>query len=246
MTTRDATLAGPAPGAHERLGVWPFPPGPTARIAYGAARVPTPGAALAHGPDLLVERGRILRLNDEGFALPAPSPGEPARTAQERLADHLRRLSGGWNGQAARFIEGYLAYLRAVVAANRPRIAERLRPLAGLFTPEDVLYSAPLPLPRAWLPLAEDGGALPCPVDMLLWHGEAAQAVLFVPSALTPGAERRRRERLAAAGIGLYLFGAAELARPSAFADLLGETGGGFWRDEPLPIAPGAPPLPAF
>ena len=246
MTTGITTSAKAAPGAPQSPAAWPFPAGPTARIAYGAERVPAEAAALARLPALSLTPGRMLRLNAEAFMLPSPSPGEPARTPDERLADHLRRLSGGWNGNAARFIEGYLAHLRAVIAAHRPAIEERLRPLAGLFAPADVLYSAPLPLPRALLPLADDGGAVPCPVDMLLWLGDAAKAVLFAPTPLTPGAERRRRERLAAAGIGLHVLGAADLARPSAFADLLGAAGGGFWRDEMLPVAPGAPQLPDF
>lgn len=200
--------------------------------------------ALARLPSVLVEPGRMLRLNSEAFDMPRPAPGPPS--LEQRLADHLRHLSGGWNGSAVRFIDGYMAHLRTVIDAKRPAIAERLEPVAGLFAPEDVLFSAPLPLPRALLPLADDGGTVPCPVDMLLWLGDAARAVLFAPSTLTPGAERRRRERLTAAGIGLCVMGPADLARPAAFADLLGESGRTFWRDEILPVAPGAPRLPHF
>lgn len=246
MTTPTATLAATGACAPVGLRAWPFPDGSSARIAYGAERAVADPRALARLPSVLAEPGRMLRLNCEAFELPLPAPGQPSLTVEQRLADYLRQLSGGWNGSAARFVDGYMAHLRTVIAANRPAITERLGSLAGLFAPEDVLFSAPLPLPRALLPLADDDGAVPCPVDMLLWLGDAAQAVLFTPSTLTPGAERRRRERLTAAGIGLCVMGPADLARPAAFADLLGEGGRTFWRDEILPVAPGAPRLPDF
>ncbi|MBS7534047.1 hypothetical protein KHC28_10300 [Ancylobacter sonchi] len=215
-----------------------------ALVFYGVDRAP---ADPSRFDDLLRMRllpGEVLRLNDEAFDLPPPAIGQEKVATDLRLAEHLKRLAGGWNRSAAQFIGGYVAHLHAVIAAHREEVAERLRPMAGLFAPEDVLYSAPLPLPRALLPLDDGGGAVP--VDMFFWLGGRAEAVLFTPSPLLPTAERRRRERLAAAGIGVTVLAAADLAKPDAFADLLGERGNDFWRDEVFPVAPGAPRLPDF
>jgi hypothetical protein len=212
-------------------------------IAYGADKA----SASANFPRVPLHPGELLRLSSEHFDLPAPAIGQESVPVDIRLADHLKRLSGGWSRAASLFIDGYFAHLREVIAAHQAEIAARLAPMAGLFAPEDVLYSAPLPLPRALLPLANDeGGADQVPVDVLFWLGDEAKAVLFAPSPLTPGAERRRRERLESAGIDLRVLTARDLENGETYAALLGEKGGAFWRDEVLPIAPGAPRLPAF
>ncbi|MCJ8141832.1 hypothetical protein MKI84_02790 [Ancylobacter sp. A5.8] len=211
-------------------------------VAYGAEKAPATGS-LDSLPWVPVHPGELLRLSDEALDLPAPAIGQENTPTDMRLAEHLKRLAGGWNRSAGLFIDGYFAHLRSIIASHREEIGERLDGMAGLFVPEDVLYSAPLPLPRAVLPL-EAGGHVP--VDMFLWLGETAVAVLFAPSALLPAAERRRQEQLAAAGITVRMITGADLARPGIFAELLGERGNGFWRDELLPIAPGAPRLPSF
>jgi hypothetical protein len=220
-------LAGSAP--------WPVP--------YGIDKMPAGAASLDRFPRLLLHPGKALRLNDEAFELPPPAIGQEAVSTDIRLTDHLKRLSGTWNRPATLFIDNYFDHLRQVVAAHRAAIEQHLAPMAGLFAPEDVLYSAPLPLPRA-LPPLPDGESLM--VDMLFWLGGRAEAVLFAPSPLLPAAERRRRERLAAAGIGVTVLTAGELAGPGVFAALLGEQGRAFWRDELLPSAPGGPRLPPF
>jgi len=217
------------------------------RVAYGVDRAPAVAPCLSKLPGVLLHAGEALRLNSEDFVLPPPAIGQEKVATDIRLADHLKRLSGGWNRIAAMFIDGYFLHLRATIASHREEIARRLGPMAGLFVPEDVLYSAPLPLPRALLPLPQEGGATEhMPVDALLWLGNEAKAVLFAPSALMPQAERRRRERLAAAGIGVTVMTARDLAKPEAFLELLGARGSAFWQDEALPAAPGGPSLPEF
>lgn len=223
------------------------PAGPAPMVvAYGTGKPPAEAAGLVNLPRVRLHPGEVLRLNSEEFDLPPPVVGQEMVATDIRLADHLKHLSGGWNRIAVLFIDGYFAHLRAVIADHRQEIARRLGPVAGLFAPEDMLYSAPLPLPRAQLPPAESGGSEHVPVDVFFWLGGYAEAVLFAPSALMPAAERRRRERLAAAGIRFTCLTAGDIARPATFAALLGETGGAFWRDDALPIAPGAPRLPAF
>lgn len=225
MTGRQPTLAG-AP---------PF-------VAYGVEKAPANGS-LDNLLRVPVRPGELLRLSDEALDLPPAAIGQENTPTDVRLAEHLKRLAGGWNRSASLFIDGYFGHLKSVIARHRDEIAERLGGMAGLFVPEDVLYAAPLPLPRALVPLAAGGHV---PVDMFLWLGEAAVAVLFAPSALLPPAERRRQEQLAAAGMNVRVITAADLSRPGLFAELLGEHGNGFWRDNVLPIAPGAPRLPNF
>lgn len=225
MTGRLPTLAGAPP-----------------LVAYGVEKAPANGC-LDNLLRVPVRPGELLRLSDEALDLPPPAIGQENTPTDVRLAEHLKRLAGGWNRSAGVFIDGYFVHLRSVIASHRDEIGDRLGGMAGLFMPEDVLYAAPLPLPRALVPLA--AGAQ-IPVDMFLWLGETAVAVLFDPSALLPPAERRRQEQLAAAGITVRTITAADLARPGIFAELLGERGSGFWRDNVLPIAPGAPRLPSF
>lgn len=225
--TQAPALAGPAP--------WWMP--------YGVDKAPAGPASLDRFPHLLLYPGKVLRLNDEAFELPPPAIGQEAVATDIRLADHLKRLSGAWNRSATLFIDGYFEHLRQVIAAHRTAIVEHLAPVAGLFAPEDMLYSAPLPLPRAVPPLPDGESVM---VDMLFWLGGRVEAVLFAPSPLLPTAERRRRERLAAADIGVTVLTAEELAEPDTFAALLGEPGRAFWRDERLPSAPGGPRLPPF
>jgi hypothetical protein len=220
-------LAGPAP--------WPVP--------YGVDKASMGAASLDHLPQVHLHPGKVLRLNDEAFELPPPAIGQEAVATDIRLADHLKRLSGGWNRSATLFIDGYFEHLRQVIAVHRAAIEQHLAPVAGLFAPEDVLYSAPLPLPRALTPLSSGESVM---VDMMFWLGGRAETVLFAPSPLPPAAERRRRERLAAASIGVTVLTAGELAEPDTFAALLGEQGRAFWQDEPLPSAPGGPRLPQF
>ncbi|MCS0496274.1 hypothetical protein NVS89_14310 [Ancylobacter sp. MQZ15Z-1] len=215
-------------------------------VAYGADR-PAAGAAPAESvPRISLVPGEALRLNSERFVLPPPPIGQGHVPLDQRLADHLKRLSGTWNRLAASFVDAYFAYLQSQIETHRGAILDRLAPLAGLFAPEDTLYSAPLPLPRALVRVPSAKGSEWVPADMLFWDGQRAKAVLFSPSPLLPGAERRRREHLLAASIEIAALAAGDLAKPETFPTLLGPLGADFWRDEALPVAPGAPPLPEF
>jgi len=223
-------------------------------IAFGVAGLPP--AFDPRAPDPLVpcgvplarvRPGEVLRLNDEALDLPPPALGDEETALDARVIAHLKRLSGGWNRGADVFLDGYFMYLREAVARNRAAIEERLAPFDGLFRPEDVLWSAPLPLPRAFLsvPPPVGGAAEAVAVDFAFWLGERVLAVLLAPSALTPGAERRRRERLDAAGIGVATFDAAACTDGARFAALLGAEAR-FWESDALPCAPGAVRLPDF
>lgn len=233
-------------------GATPIPYG----IDAGAlARIlPALDAAPAGIPVALARPGVLLRINNAGFDLPPPGIGEPDRSIAERVAAHLTRLAGGWSAPAIRFIERYFAFLHRQIGAHRAELEAKLAPFDGLFAPEDFIHSAPLPLPRAFLLApAEPHAGEPAPadyvqVDFAFWLGTGVKAAFSTPSSLTPGAARRRDERLAAAGVGIVTYGAADLADPefALFARMLGGEAARFWDGEPLPSAPGTRDLPAF
>ncbi|MFD2031886.1 hypothetical protein ACFSKM_19190 [Ancylobacter dichloromethanicus] len=113
-------------------------------------------------PFALVDRsGGPLRLNNCGLDLPAAGAFEAEAPLAGRLAAHLARLSGQWNLMGARFVQRYFDFLAHRIATHRGQLEARLAPFDGLFRAEDFLYSAPVPLPRAFLyaPEPTPGGA---------------------------------------------------------------------------------------
>lgn len=199
-------------------------------------------APVAGLPIAEVQPGRMLRINGGALDLPPLPPTERDTPTPPRIAAHLKRLSGGWNKAASLFVDRYFAFLEAEIAGNRAALGARIAAFDGLFRVEDFLYSAPLPLPQAYV-----GHAL-VKVDFAFWAGDRMVAVLLAPSALTPMAARRRREQLAEAGIETADCNAAQLG-DSAFAwfrTTLGAQGCHFWEGERLPSAPASPKLPTF
>ncbi|MBS7552305.1 hypothetical protein KHC23_01345 [Ancylobacter dichloromethanicus] len=200
-------------------------------------------------PFALVDRsGGPLRLNNCGLDLPAAGAFEAEAPLAGRLAAHLARLSGQWNLMGARFVQRYFDFLAHRIATHRGQLEARLAPFDGLFRAEDFLYSAPVPLPRAFLYAPEPtpgarGGAADdlVQVDFAFWLGDAMRAVLPAQSTLPPAATRRRKERLAAAAIAVVTYGPADLADPQfgLFHRLLGPELSAFWEGETLPCAPG-------
>ena len=218
-------------------------------VPYGVDRLPTSSGW--DSPCLNLRSGEVLRLNCEEFDLPPPIVGQEDRPLDQQLADHLKRLAGGWDRSSTGFIDAYFAFLRSVIVNHHHEIEARFAGFAGLFEPADTLYSAPLPLPRALVPLPEDAGAAPrwARVDIMFWLGgqhpcQTARAVLFSPSRLPPKAERLRRESLAAAGVNITVLEPGAEASPGVFEAILGDRAHTFWRDETLPTAPGGPRLP--
>ncbi|MBH0237710.1 hypothetical protein [Methylobrevis albus] len=195
--------------------------------------------------------GGLIRLNACGADLPPLAPGDPAGLAQ-RLEGALARMTGAWNAQGVRFVAGWFAALNRAVAEARPDLAARLAPFEGLYAPEDFIFSGPAPLPRAFLYAPDSGGGAPeadfVQVDFAAWLGGRPLALLAAQSALTPGAARRRRDRLGAAGIEIVSYTAADIADPEGrfFAGLLARLDVPFHVSETLPAAPGGPTLPLF
>lgn len=233
-------------------GVTPIPFGID---AAALARISPGGGGTAVGFPLAATRsGRMLRINNAGLDLPEPAIGEPETSLANRVAAYLTRLVGAWNAPAARFIERYFAFLDGQIAAHRAELAERLAPFDGLFAPEDFIFSAPLPLPRAHLPAPAEGhagevtAADHVAVDFAFWLADGPVAVFALPSPLTPGAARKRDARLTAAGVRLVSYAASALDDPEfgLFRRILGPEACRFWEGEALPSAPVTRGLPEF
>ena len=129
------------------------------RIPFGLDRLPRtlrtddprlPGATVG---------GDKLRLNSEPLpaeAMVSAAEDHAARVAAMKL--FLRGLCGDYAPQRLRFVDCYLDCMAAHLDAHRDEVAHGLQRYDALYAPEDWLWSALRPLPRAWLP--GEGGAV--------------------------------------------------------------------------------------
>lgn len=184
-----------------------------------------PGAPVAVWPR---DRRAPLRLSDVVHPFTRPPVTQDLAHAARQFAvlgDHLMRLCGDWAKPRRRFVEHYLAAVRAHVAAREDELMGRCAALAGLVEPEHWCFAAPMPLPRAHLWLGEPAaarGADAVAVDVAFWTGEAIAACVI--EAGTPlGRRRRALERLDAAGVRVERVAPADLAGdPAALLERLG------------------------
>jgi hypothetical protein len=206
-------------------------------------------------PLALIQPGAMLRINSGALNLPPPLPTETDMPSAQRIADHLKRLYGGWNKAAGLFVDRYFAFLQCQIDGHRAELDDRLAPFDGLFRAEDFIYSAPLPLPHAFLfaPSEQTASGTAAPadfvkVDFAWWLGSRMVAVLLAPSPLTPAAARQRKERLRAAGVEYADCTLADLddAEFAWFSQTLEPESSRFWEGEALPAAPSPPGLPDF
>jgi hypothetical protein len=196
------------------------------RIPYGLDRLP-----------------RTLRLDDP--RLPAVSVGDvplrlnsealPPAAMPDAMGDHTARvvamtvwlqgLCGDYAPLRQRFIAAYVACVGAEIAAQRAALVDALRRYDGLYAPEDFLWSAPRPLPRAWLPAGNEQMF----AEIAFWDGVRPVAIEL------SARETPRQAALQAAGIAVVRL------EPEALGDLPARLPGlvrGFWRGERLPMSP--------
>lgn len=204
------------------------------RILFGLDRLPA-GAA-AGDPRLpgVPAGGGLLRLDTEPLAPPAQ-----ARTTG---ADHAARLAalGLWldslAGDYARprrqFLGTYLALLAATIERNREELAAGLARFEGLYAPEDWLWSAPRPLPRAWLPAALVPGASGPVFAEIAFRLETGPLVLALGAAAPQ------------AGPAALWIPPTALADPAALGAILPSAFGRFWTGARLPRTPFRRPIP--
>ena len=196
------------------------------RIPYGLDRLPRalplddprlPAVSVGDAP---------LRLNTEPVP-PAAMPdvmGDHAAQVATMTA-WVQGLCGDYAPLRQRFITAYIACVAAEIATHRAALAGALRRYDGLYAPEDFLWSAPRPLPRAWLPVGNERVF----AEVAFWVGGKPLAIEL------SARETPRQVALPAAGIALV-----RLA-PEALDDLPARLPGlvqGFWRGETLPMSP--------
>jgi hypothetical protein len=196
------------------------------RVLFGMDRLPTrmrpddprlPGVTLDAVP---------LRLNSEALPADRVAAGQGGHAARMAAAEAwLDAACGAYAPLRQRFVGFWLRFAAAHVAAHRTELAERLRPFGGLYAPEDFVWSALRPLPRALLP-AGDGAV---PVDMAFWDGTRLLAVLLgdAPDVTVPG-------------VTLCRLSAAELAgdAEAVVAERFPAGFLRFWQGETLPMTP--------
>ena len=111
-------------------------------------------------------RRRQLRLNDAGALLtrPATADGQVDPTDQvSLLRAAFEDLCGLWWPVGRCFVSTYFDLVESLVEEHRRGLESRLVEFGALYHYRDWIYSAPAPLPRAWIPAAQvhdpSGGA---------------------------------------------------------------------------------------
>jgi hypothetical protein len=225
----------------------PFTASGTLVIPYGIAELPAGRTAdwLAASPPpfpcevIDVGTGRALKLNNSRYGSDfAAGSADPF----DAIRQHLSGLCGTWSRTPQRFLDYYFAEVEAVVEEARDELSRILSPYHGLFTYRDWRYSAPKPLPRAFLPLSDAF----VQVEFAFWLGNRLLAVQSEPGALTPRAAAELTAHLARAGIECVSYGLGDLVpgNRALLTQMLGRQGLAFWSGETLPAGPFRPRVP--
>ena len=131
------------------------------------------------------------------------------------------------------------------MAEHRPELESRLSAFGSLYDFRDWIYSAPAPLPRAWIPVAgaEQDSLAPesfIACDFALWTGEEIVAVRVAGTETVTPERLEGAERLRSAGVRIHDVPAVVLAGggPDALRDLLPAELLRFWEGERYPSGP--------
>lgn len=156
----------------------------TQRIPFGLDRLPR--SLSPDDPRLpgVTVGAAMLRFNTEALppdAIAAATPDHTARLAA--MKQYLLSLCGDYVPLRQRFLGAYLDALSAHIAAHREVLARGLAEYDGLYAPEDWLWSAPRPLPRAWV--RSDSGLVG--VDIAFWDGMQPIAIDLTGSTQASG-----------------------------------------------------------
>jgi hypothetical protein len=79
-----------------------------------------------------------------------------------------------------RFIREYLNFVGSAVIQNKDVLADKIAPFDGLYSVDDWFWSAPRPLPRAWI----REGEVWTSAAMVFWDGSAL--ITLTESELNP------------------------------------------------------------
>jgi hypothetical protein len=165
----------------------------------------------------------------------------------EAIKLNLLGLCGTWSRLPHDFLEYYFREVAAIIEEARDELERQLAPYDGLFSYKDWRYSAPKPLPRAFLHAPDlDARQAFVQVEFAFWVGERLLAVQSQPEPLTPRAAAQRRERLANAGIEFIGYIASDIlpGKRQLIERILGDRCAAFWSGEILPTGPFRPEVP--
>lgn len=202
------------------------------RILYGLDRLPRGMAPDDPRLPGVAEAGGLLRLNT--IPLPRAVQAEAAPTHPARIAamrSWLEDSCGDYARTRRAFVAAYLDLIAEQIARHRPALEAGLARFGGLYAPEDWFWSAPRPLPRAWLPSPSG----PVFAEIAFRLADGPLALVF--------ADRAPEPALRAAGITLCHLGRDALCDRAALEAALGDTPGAFWpgafwENEVLPRSP--------
>jgi hypothetical protein len=164
-----------------------------------------------------------LRLNTEPVPADAmpPATGDHAARVAAAIA-WLESQCGDYAPLRRQFIDAYFRWIAAQIDEHRAELLERLKPYDGLYAPEDFFWSAPRPLPRGWVHVADRW----LPADMVFWDGARMTAVEVTAR------ESDKQRALRQAGIVVCHLGSL----PDSFRRP--------WDSETLPRSPFRRPIP--
>lgn len=229
-------------------------------IPYGAARLSRRFFEMDRDADgrervrcriahVVVEPARRepLRLSDAGRLVPGPAAPRPDDAADRvsLLRAAFEDLCGLWWPAGRRFVAAYFALASSLVEEHRRDLRSRLAGFGALYDYRDWLYSAPAPLPRAWIPVAGPRKSAPSPEsfvasDFAFWIGDAIVAAYVTGTETVTSARLRDLERLRRAGMHAMQIPAAamEAQGPDALRERLPRAFLRFWEGERYPSGP--------
>ena len=193
-------------------------------------------------------RRRQLRLNDAGALLtrPATADGQVDPTDQvSLLRGAFEDLCGLWWPVGRCFVSTYFELVESIVEEHRRGLESRLVEFGALYHYRDWIYSAPAPLPRAWIPAAEvhDPSGAPesfVACDFAFWTGDAIVAAWVTGTETDTTARLRDAERLRGAGVRTVEIPhfASAAQRRAALRERLPVEFLSFWEGERYPSGP--------
>ena len=186
--------------------------------------------------------GDGFRLSDSLAALRgAPQGVSAASDPPAALHGALALHCDVWRRNQRRFLECYFAFVERHLADHRDELLERLERFGRLYDADDWIYSALMPLPRAFLHAPEGGAAFGpktlVPVDFAFWIGAAAIAIELPGKNTRPAATDRRHARLRQAGHRVLEL-SADALDPARFDTEMPDDLRHFWRGRALPTGP--------
>ncbi len=203
---------------------------------------------------LEIKEQKALRLNSDWYRLYERPPVNELLTPLDRfrfIADHMPIYCDVWDKFQQIFLTKYFEFVARHVADNEAVLSDKLAGMSTLFSYEDWLLSAYLPLPQPIVYVPENpanetyADADMIRLPLLFWTGNEA-LILFFIGADTPSSRRiNTREKLRAGGYTVL-----EIAQKNLMAEdqtwmdeFLLARFGNFWQSETLPSGPFKPAI---